>query len=55
MAYAIALQASTELQAGPQMLIDTLVYALITILVFGSVLHPILTKLDVKNKPLTGE
>lgn len=32
-------------------MIDTLLYSLLTILVFGSMLHPILTKMDVKNKP----
>jgi hypothetical protein len=51
MAYALALQASTKLKIGRVILIDTLLYSLLTILVFGSMLQPLLTKLDVKNKP----
>jgi len=56
MAYALALDAATQLPVGPLILIDTLLYSLLTILGFGSVLHPVLTKMDVKNKPkLIGE
>ena len=51
MAYALALQASETLEIGPVILAVTLLYALLTILVFGSMLHPLLNKLDVKNKP----
>lgn len=51
MAYALALQASTQLEVGPVILVCTLVYSLITILGFSTVLHPILSSLDVKNKP----
>jgi sodium/hydrogen exchanger 8 len=51
MAYALALQASETLAIGPVILAVTLLYALLNILVFGSMMHPLLTKLDVKNKP----
>ena len=51
MAYALALEAAAELPVGQIILIDTLTYSLVTILGFGSVLHPILTKMEVKNKP----
>ena len=49
MAYALALKAFTELEIGPIILIDTLIYALLTILGIGSVLNPILDKLGVKR------
>ena len=55
MAYALALQASQSLAIGPIILIDTLLYSLFTILVFGSVLHPLLNKMDVKNKSIVVE
>ena len=51
MAYALALKSVTDLDIGPVILIDTLLYALLTILGIGSVLNPILEKLDVKRKP----
>ena len=51
MAYALALKATTELAIGPIILIDTLIYALLTILGIGSVLNPILEKLGVKRNP----
>ena len=50
MAYALALKSSTELTIGPVILTDTLIFALLTILVIGTVLNPILSKLDVKEK-----
>ena len=50
MAYALALKCATDLEIGPVILIDTLVYAFITILGVGSILNPILAKLDVKRK-----
>lgn len=50
MAYALALKSSTELAIGPLILTDTLIVALLTILVVGSILNPILSKLDVKQK-----
>ncbi len=55
MAYALALQASQSLAIGPIILIDTLLYSLFTILVFGSILHPLLNKMDVKNKSIVVE
>jgi solute carrier family 9 (sodium/hydrogen exchanger), member 8 len=55
MAYALALKASTELPIGPIILIDTLIYAFITILGIGSILNPVLSKLGVKRKEETGE
>jgi len=50
MAYALALKCATDLEIGPVILIDTLIYAFITILGIGSILNPILMKLDVKRK-----
>jgi sodium/hydrogen exchanger 8 len=50
MAYALALKSSTELVIGPLILIDTLIFSLFTILVVGSILNPILSRLDVKQK-----
>ena len=50
MAYALALKSATDLELGPVILIDTLLYAFVTILGIGSILNPILSKLDVKRK-----
>jgi len=50
MAYALALKCATDLEIGPVILINTLIYALITILGIGSILNPVLTKLGVKRK-----
>lgn len=50
MAYALALEASVTMAAGPCILVTTLVYSLITVLGLGSVLHPVLTWADVKRK-----
>lgn len=36
---------------GPVILVVTLLYALLTIIVGGSMLHPVLTRMDVINKP----
>jgi NhaP-type Na+/H+ or K+/H+ antiporter len=55
MAYALALKCAVELELGPVILIVTLLYAFITILGVGSVLHPILTWADVKRKPVDPE
>jgi len=49
MAYALALKAATELAIGPVILIDTLIYSLITILGIGSCLNPVLERLGVKR------
>ena len=49
MAYALALKAATELSIGPVILIDTLIYSLITILGIGSCLNPVLDRLGVKR------
>ena len=51
MAYALALKSVTEpsLTIGDVMLIDTLIYALVTILGVGSILNPVLERLGVKN------
>lgn len=49
MAYALALKCATDLSIGPVILIDTLIYSLITILGIGSVLNPLLAKLGVKR------
>ena len=50
MAYALALKATADLDMGPVILILTLIYAFVTILGIGSILNPILSKLDVKRK-----
>ncbi|CDW75106.1 sodium hydrogen exchanger 8-like [Stylonychia lemnae] len=50
MAYALAMKSSFDFEKGPVMLIVTLLYAFISILLIGSLLYPILTKLDVTNK-----
>mmetsp|Transcript_16038 Transcript_16038/g.20297 ORF Transcript_16038/g.20297 Transcript_16038/m.20297 type:complete len:114 (-) Transcript_16038:444-785(-) len=50
MAYALALKCATDLDVGPIILIDTLIYAFITILATGSILNPLLSKLNVKRK-----
>lgn len=50
MAYALALKCATDLEIGPVILIDTLIYAFITILGVGSILNPVLSKLEVKRK-----
>ena len=50
MAYALALKCASELELGPVILIDTLLYSFITILGVGSILNPILSKLGVKRK-----
>ena len=52
MAYALALKCATDLEIGPVILINTLIYSLITILGIGSILNPVLTKLDVKRKEI---
>ena len=49
MAYALALKAFDDLDIGPIILIDTLIYALLTILGIGSILNPLLTRLGVKR------
>lgn len=51
MAYALALQASQQIENGNVILVTTLVYSLITILGIATFLHPILQKMDVQNKP----
>ena len=50
MAYALALKCATDLSIGPVILIDTLIYAFITVIGIGSILNPVLSKLDVKKK-----
>jgi len=50
MAYALALKCATDLAIGPVILIDTLIYSMITILGIGSIMNPVLEKLGVKNK-----
>lgn len=49
MAYALALKSVNDLtNTGQVILTDTLIVSLLTILVIGSFLNPILEKLDVK-------
>ena len=50
MAYALALSALNDLDIGPVILIDTLIYAMITILGIGSILNPLLSYLGVKRR-----
>jgi NhaP-type Na+/H+ or K+/H+ antiporter len=49
MAYALSLKSVQDYGIGSVMLLVTLMFSLITVLVVGSVLNPILTKLNVKN------
>ena len=49
MAYALALKCATDLAIGPVILIDTLIYSMITILGIGSILNPVLEKMGVKQ------
>lgn len=49
MAYALAMQARTDLERGPLVLLVSLLYAMFTILIQGSVLNPVLNKCDVKE------
>ena len=51
MAYALALKCFDDLVMGPVILIDTLIYALFSILGIGSFLNPMLEKLGVKRNP----
>ena len=50
MAYALALKSIQDLDIGPVILLDTLIYSYITILGVASFLNPVLSKLDVKRK-----
>lgn len=50
MAYALAMKSSFDFPKGPIMLIVTLIYSLLSILLVGSILQPILTKLNVTKK-----
>lgn len=50
MAYALALESSMDFSKGPIMLVDTLIYAFISILGVGSIMNPLLERLDVSNK-----
>ena len=49
MAYALALKSITDLAIGPVILIDTLIYSMITILGIGSILNPLLERMGVKQ------
>ena len=51
MAYALALKSFFDFERGPIMLIVTLIYSFISILGVGTLMSPILEKLDVSNKP----
>lgn len=50
MAYALAMKSSIDFPMGPVILIDTLIYAFLSIIVVGSIMNPILTAMDVKRK-----
>ena len=50
MAYALSLQSAVDFENGGDMLIITLIYALFTILMLGSIMNPIFTKCDLKRK-----
>jgi NhaP-type Na+/H+ or K+/H+ antiporter len=52
MAYALALSSAVDFPTvGPVILIDTLCFSLVTILIQGSIMNPVLSKCDVKQKP----
>ena len=50
MAYALAMKSSIDFPVGPIILIDTLIYAFLSIIVVGSIMNPILSVMDVKRK-----
>jgi sodium/hydrogen exchanger 8 len=50
MAYALALKCSIDFPIGPVILIDTLIYAFISLVIVGSIITPIVEKCDVKRK-----
>jgi len=53
MAYALALSCAKDFPTvGPIILIDTLLYSLMTILIQGTVMNPVVAKCDVKEKVL---
>lgn len=53
MAYALALKSTEDFgPSGEILLVVTLLYSLITIIVLGSILNPVLTKLGVKQSPV---
>lgn len=55
MAYALAIQAILDYgEKGRIMLFTTIVFTLITILLIGSILYPILVRCDVIRKPDDG-
>lgn len=49
MAYALAMQARVDFANGPLIMLVSLMYALFTILVQGSVLNPVMVKCQVKQ------
>lgn len=50
MAYALALKSTFDFEKGPIMLVVTLIYAFISILGVGSLMNPILEKMEVNKK-----
>jgi sodium/hydrogen exchanger 8 len=50
MAYALSMKSTSDFVLGPVMLILTLIYSLISILIVGSILNPVMEKCDVKRK-----
>jgi sodium/hydrogen exchanger 8 len=49
MAYALAMKSTIDFKHGDMMLVDTLVYALGSVLLIGSILNPLLSYCGVKN------
>ena len=50
MAYALAMRATIDFDTGALMLVDTLIYALISVLGIGSILSPVLNCAKVKQE-----
>lgn len=50
MAYALALKSSFDFEKGPVILVTTLIYAFISVIIIGSILNPLLAKLDIRPK-----
>jgi NhaP-type Na+/H+ or K+/H+ antiporter len=50
MAYALALKSMLDFKVGPIILIVTLIYSFISILLIGTIMSPVLKKLEVNNK-----
>ena len=49
MAYALAMKSTNDLKQGNMILVDTLIYALFSILIVGSIINPIMSLTGIKK------